>query len=54
MPNIEDKEWEKYCLEIGKLKRKIRLMKEALVYCANHAHPSIVRDVAKEALKHSK
>ena len=35
--------------EIRKLETKIKILKDALVYCANHAHPSIVQDVAKEA-----
>ena len=36
--------------EIVKLRQKIATMSEALKYCAEHARPSIVQDVAKEAL----
>ena len=38
-------------IEKMRLQRKIDILKEALEYCANHAHPSIVQDVAKKALK---
>ena len=30
---------------------RIKKLEEALKYCADHAHPSIVQDVAKSALK---
>ena len=32
------------------LQKRIKKMKEALKYCADHAHPSIVQEVAKKAL----
>jgi hypothetical protein len=32
------------------LSKKFNKMKEALTYCANHARPSVIADVAKEAL----
>lgn len=36
----------------SKLAKKMKIWKEALTYCADHARPSIVQDVAREALKY--
>ena len=40
--------------EVRKLEKKIEILKAALIYCANYSHPSIVQDVAKEALKNAR
>ena len=37
-------------IEKMRLQRKIDILKEALEYCANHAHPSIVQDISKDNL----
>jgi DNA-binding IscR family transcriptional regulator len=37
--------------EIVKLRQKIATMSKALTYCAEHARPSIVQDVARDGLK---
>lgn len=39
---------------IKKLKMQVQILKGALIYCANHARPSIVKDVAKGALKNAR
>ena len=46
--------YNEYKAEVQKLNKRIRIMREALVYCSNYAHPSIVGDVAKKALKDAK
>ena len=38
--------------KLDRVKRKMDKMQEALEYCANHARPSIVQDIAREALEY--
>jgi hypothetical protein len=38
--------------QVKKLEKKIKILRDGLKYCVWCSHPSIVKDVAREALKY--
>lgn len=42
----------KIMAKLDKIEKRMKVWKQALEYCAQHAHPSIVQDVARKALEY--